>query len=206
MIPKTFTSKLLLSLYRQPQPQGFTFPGFLVRIFLYSSVLTTLLLPFQKFDPNCFLCVHYSSNKNFRESEAKADIVSMNGAQEAYYLEQGKFTFDFPELGLGFHQNNGDYEFEILAPMKPQELTNGNEIKQVVNIAQAEERNYRSYLGSVAIVSDGTTKTEKTIAIICVIQPQQPIHTAMPKVINNKFFCPEGDDQVFDGREQDGIF
>ena len=193
MITKTLASKLLLALYGQSQSQGFTFPGFLVRIFLYSSVLTTLLLPLANFDSSCFFCVRYDTPSK-RETEGKTYAGVINRAQQAYYLENGKFTFDFPELDLGMPQDTGNYGLRILVPMNQQEIGLQNDLQQVVTIAQAKEENLSSYLGYVVDIFDASSGAEKPqpVAILCEIKPDQPLPTTMPKIVGGKLNCPQG--------------
>lgn len=194
---KTFTNILLLTLHSQSQSPGFTFPGFLVRIFLYSSVLTTLLLPLAHFDSGCFFCIH-DDTPNTRETEGKTYAGSINRAQQAYYLDNGEFSLDFQELGLGIALNTDNYGLRILAPMSSKEIGLQNDLQQVVTIAQAKEENLSSYLGYVVDIFDassGAVKPQPT-GILCEIKPDQPLPTTMPKIIGGKLVCPQGYSQI----------
>ncbi|MGB3693758.1 MAG: type IV pilin-like G/H family protein [Spirulinaceae cyanobacterium] len=184
-----------MSKYKQIKQQsikGFTFPGFLVRVFLYSSVLTTLLLPFQKFDPNCFLCIQNNSTDEDKQSEAKTKINSVNLAQQTYYARNNQFSIDLSGLALERYKDTVDYSYQIVTPMEPQELAPQYEFQQIVNIGQAKKANLSSYLGSVVAIPNASAETDKTIAVLCKIKPNQALPTIMPKIVEDKLVCPEG--------------
>lgn len=177
----------------QDSTKGFTLPGFLVRVFLYSSVLTTLLLPFQNFDSDCFLCFRNDSARKAKEAEAKTYINNINRAQRNNYLEQGKLILNLPDLNLGIEQDSQNYSYRILNPMNAQE----SPVKQVVVTAQSKKRNLNSYLGEIVIISevstdDGKIKDGQILAVSCEIKPYQSLPTKLPRLANNKLICPPG--------------
>ncbi len=177
----------------QDSSKGFTIPGFLVRVFLYSSVLATLLLPFQNFDSDCFLCFRHGGARKAKESEGRTNLDAINRAQKKSYLETGKLTLDLPDLKLGIAQDGSNYSYRILTPMQPQE----SELKQVVAIAQSKERNLNSYLGAIVIIpkaytDDGKMEDGHILAVSCEIETYQPLPTKLPNVVNNKLTCPPG--------------
>lgn len=208
MTTKTFVSKLLIALHCQAQPQGFTLPGFLIRVFLYSSVLTTLMVPFMNFDPQCFLCFPANKRKPYGEAHTR----SINRAQQAYYLENGKFTLDFPQLDLGIAQDTGNYSYRILTPMESQKLASQDDLQQVITIAQAKEGGLDSYFGSVVAIPNPDSSSisidveeHKTIEVLCRIKPHQPLPTTMPEIFSNELVCPQGYERIIYW-PKDGIF
>ena len=177
----------------QDNTKGFTFPGFLVRVFLYSSVLITLLLPFQNFDSDCFLCFRLDNARKAKEAEARTYINNINRAQKNYYIEKGKLILNLPDLNLGIEQDSENYSYRILTPMQSQE----SELKQVVIVAQSKKRNLNSYLGAIVIITEASTDDGKMedghiLAVSCEIKPYQPLPTKLPRVANNKLICPPG--------------
>jgi len=106
-------------------------------------------------------------NKAIRSREGRGMhlIGSINRAQQAYFMEKGKFSTSIAALGLGSPTETSDYRLRLL----PQSTAQMTIVTADVNEGYAEEQNLRIYRGAVSQITakDGT---RTTIAILC----QQP--------------------------------
>lgn len=179
---------------------GFTGTGLLVRIFLYGSVATTLVLPY--YTRECRDChILFSGVNNFRQSKAKQIMGAINRGEEAYYLEKGTFADfkSFKEVGLG-KPDWPYYRYRILAPMMPvdklDESVNQAPSFQtsVTAIGQGRKpyikNSVKNYIGAVFVTKDNTESG--SIAALCEMNQENSLPTTMPKLVNGKIKCPEG--------------
>lgn len=91
-----------------------------------------------------------------RQSEAETYVGSMNRAQQAFFLEQGKFSSELDELGLGIRSETDNYSYSVTVSTP----------SHVVSIAQSKKAALKSYLGVTYLY-----KTEQgeitTRALVC---------------------------------------
>lgn len=131
--------KFLQHLTQKKQDRGFTLIELLVVIIII-GILSAIALP-------SFL----SQVNKARQSEGKANVGSLNRAQQTYYLEKESFTNDITSLGIGIsNTNNYSYSAEAI-----NSITN-----DVANKAKALNDDLKGYVGGVfkATVA-GTTKS-----------------------------------------------
>ncbi|PZO23227.1 MAG: general secretion pathway protein GspH [Leptolyngbya foveolarum] len=136
---------------------GFTLIELLVVIIII-GILSAIALP-------SFL---NQANKA-KQSEAKTYVGSANRAQQAYYLENGKFVIDTPnfgQLGLGIETKTANYLYEI----KPQ---GDAAVRQQAIPAKNKEIDpasaLKAYAGAVKIGTIGTEAAAEatTLATLC---------------------------------------
>lgn len=119
-----------------------------------------------------------------RNSEAKTVVGVMNRAQQAYYLENGKFSTKFNELGLGLKQEAENFAYKIV----PQSS------KIVMNIGRAKRKGLSSYVGLVYVTKndDGETITRAKLCETNKVLSRPP---RMPRIRQNSLEgikCPSG--------------
>jgi len=165
----------------------FTKSEWLVRIFLYSCVMLTVVK------------LLYPSNNGYnKSSEARTYIGSINRAQQAYYLENYRFAdFDsFDELGLGIRTETDYYHYRIISPMMPVQTWDDSKYmanfkEGVLAIAQAKEPEFRQYIGAVFLFKTSEHR-EPITAIICEVNAGVPLPSTLPTLIDNEIQCPKG--------------
>ncbi|HBE16333.1 MAG TPA: hypothetical protein DEG17_06640 [Cyanobacteria bacterium UBA11149] len=182
--------------------QGFTITGLLVRVLLYGSVATTLVLPY--YTTECSSNCHnlFPGANGLKQSQAKQFIGSINRQQQAYHLEKGTFADfnSFNQLGLGMKPDRAYYRYRILAPMVPvdnlDESVNQTSYFPTSMTAIGQGRkpyiknNVKNYIGAVFVTKDNTENG--TIAAICEMNQKNSLPTTMPKLVNGEIKCPEG--------------
>ena len=137
--------------------QGFTIIELLI-VIIVIAILSAISLP-------SFL---NQANKA-RQTEAKTYIGSMNRAQQAEYMEQGSFTVDAGELGLGISSETASYIYRISVSSAA-----GN---SVVNRAIPSDGSFSNvpgsqvgvlaYLGGVKAGRHSSTGESITLSVIC---------------------------------------
>ncbi|MDZ8241263.1 MAG: type IV pilin-like G/H family protein [Nostoc sp. ChiQUE01a] len=142
-------------LNKKKENEGFTLIELLVVIIII-GILSAIALP-------SFL---NQANKA-KQSEAKTITGSMNRAQQAYYLENGKFasaTDDatsakaFGQLGLGVKTQTENYEYRI----KGGDALVTNQAKLKTALAPL-----KVYVGGVGVSVVSATSEATTIAVLC---------------------------------------
>ncbi|RCJ16619.1 general secretion pathway protein GspH [Nostoc sp. ATCC 43529] len=142
-------------LNKKKNEEGFTLIELLVVIIII-GILSAIALP-------SFL---NQANKA-KQSEAKTITGSMNRAQQAYYLENGKFasaTDDatsakaFGQLGLGVKTQTENYEYRI----KGGDALVTNQAKLKTALAPL-----KVYVGGVGVSVVSATSEATTIAVLC---------------------------------------
>jgi type IV pilus assembly protein PilA len=136
-----FKAKFLQHINKRRQDQGFTLIELLVVIIII-GILSAIALP-------AFL---NQANKA-KQSEAKQYIASINKGQQAYYAENGKFTNQIPDLGLGLKTQTTNYIYDVKVP---------EEAKANANAAPTNKTSLRAYGGAVFLVTSGEAKTTQT--------------------------------------------
>lgn len=116
-----------------------------------------------------------------KQSEAKTYLGAINRAQQAFYLEYGRFSADVPSLGIGIETDGTNYKYS----------TNQVGAGAVQNVGLAKVESLKSYTGIVAVRRVG--KENLTVAVLC--ESNQPTTALPPKPsqseINNPR-CPAG--------------
>ena len=141
-----FKAKFLQHINKRRQDQGFTLIELLVVIIII-GILSAIALP-------AFL----SQANKAKQSEAKQYVSSINKGQQAFYVENGKFSKDATgtELGLGIKTLTSNYSYNL--------GQGDTAIGGVVN-ATPIVTSLKGYGGSVALIVAGDAKT--TSSIIC---------------------------------------
>jgi len=178
--------KFLQQIFIQNSDRGFTVSGFLLRLFLYSGVVSTLFLPVYNFEKGCWNC------HNHQLSEGKNLIGTLNRAQQAYHFEKMSFadTVDLLQLGL----KSDFYRFRILSPMIPTQNLNESEEStkdedRVFMFAQFDtpgKNNVPNFIGGM-FYSQG-----QYLSIVCQSDLPSTLPTSMPILNQEKAKCPEG--------------
>ncbi len=192
------------------QKHGFTLSGWLVRIFLYSCVITALMLPNYNFQCNgWFLFCSRPQQKDakvnidtteqplqaYYQAKAKTTIEKINRAQQAYYLKSGYFANSIAELDVKITTETEPYYYQTLSPMLPVQALNTasnstqNFQQSVIAIAQTQHPELKHYLGAVfASQVEGTDKMT-TLATVCAVN-YNALPTTLPTLTNDKIHCP----------------
>ncbi len=128
-----------------------------------------------------------------KQSQALSYVGSMNRAQQAYQLEEGKFTTVFAEMGLGFGLEDEFYRYQIV----PQ----GDNTQSVKLVAQAKEAGLKSFTGAVFVVPfEENPDTEyTTVTIICESNSPSKTPPSMPETPKNieaEITCPVGSSPI----------
>ncbi|MBR8826387.1 MAG: type IV pilin-like G/H family protein [Gomphosphaeria aponina SAG 52.96 = DSM 107014] len=174
--------------FKQNANQGFTTAGFLLRIFLYTGVVSTLFLPpYNSKQGNC---------NNYREG--KNIIGTLNRAQQAYHFEKMSFAdrvdLAQPTNPLGVVIVSNYYNVRILSPMIPAQNLNESEelakdADRVFMFAQFDapgEKELPNFIGGM-FYSEGQYSS-----IICQSDLPATLPTSMPTLTLEEAKCPEG--------------
>ena len=186
----TLTLRLLQHLVKKKQEGGFTLIELLVVIIII-GILAAIALP-------SFL----NQANRARQSEAATYIGSMNRAQQAFYLENSKFTGDLGALGLGISAETEFYNYEIDdSQLADTIVTNQAQPKQ------GAQSPVKAIIGgvSIGVVQTSPTPTPgstdaTTIAGVCTGEKAPvndgPLGTDLVDVANvdgqDKIQCPDG--------------
>ncbi|MBC1237021.1 pesticin [Nostoc linckia z18] len=129
---------------KKKENEGFTLIELLVVIIII-GILSAIALP-------SFL---NQANKG-KQSEAKQYSGSMNRSQQAFFLENGEFTSELNKLGMGIRSQTENYIYEI----------SGNSTG-VANNGRSLKAPLKSYVGVVALSTQGGTSEATTLAVLC---------------------------------------
>lgn len=111
-----------------------------------------------------------------REGEAKQYIAAVNRAQQAYYLQNGKFATSMQQLGLGLQGQTQNYRYRIVLQRQNSDSISaseqpslygqpGDRVESVMMIAVPRRPALKSYTGGVfATISVRATSTR---AVVC---------------------------------------
>lgn len=150
-----FKAKFLNHLIQRKQnDKGFTLIELLVVIIII-GILAAIALP-------AFL---NQANKA-KQSEAKTNVGSMNRAQQAFFLEKGRFAenTEFGSLGLGIKTQTVNYLFEING--------GGANSTLVTNQAKPDQQAIKAYIGGVQLGEIAQTSEATTLVVLC--EAKQP--------------------------------
>ncbi|MBH8566586.1 type IV pilin-like G/H family protein [Nostoc sp. CENA67] len=163
----------------QPRPQAFS-----SEVSVFQKVSNSTTLP-----ENVKLTNPYGSEpeSNQTTSDGKVYIGTINRAQQAYYLEYGKFSPTLGQLQIGIKPETENYRFRIL------NQGNQNQSKMTVSTATAKKPELKSYTGVVF-----TQKVQGellTQAAICETDKPSTIPPVTPKIPvkeSQAVECPRG--------------
>ncbi|MGB3236736.1 MAG: type IV pilin-like G/H family protein [Geitlerinemataceae cyanobacterium] len=149
--------------------------GFLLRLAIYSSVVSAIVLPsflsYRSFKFNLF-----DGAAKAKPAEGRSSVGAAIRAQKAYYLENGKFTDSIGELRLGLQPETNNYRYQIwIAPERgPFQILNRTLFSQgVIFTATAKSPNLKSYTGIVGI-DPLNSQAKTTISRVCeTLEPSQ---------------------------------
>ncbi|BAZ32894.1 serine/threonine protein kinase [Cylindrospermum sp. NIES-4074] len=115
-----------------------------------------------------------------KQSEAKTYIGSMNRAQQAYFLENNKFSSTIAELQLGIKSETQNYSYSVnvINPKQSVRLT-----------AKAKVSGLKSYTGAVFVQN---AKEFLTIAGTCETTAPSQTPPNMPELVKGAIQCPAG--------------
>ena len=130
---------------------GFTLIELLVVIVII-GILSAIALP-------SFL----NQGNRARQSEAQTYVGSMNRAQQTFYLENGEFATEIPELGLGVDAATANYAYAIEIEPAVENATGD----VAVNTAISDLDALRDYAGPVALIDNGQEGGVTTSAVLC---------------------------------------
>jgi len=126
--------------------------------------------------------------------EAKHYIGSMNRAQQAYLLEEGNFTDNIGELGLGISTETTNYTYSSHASLL-----------SAINYSVSRQSDLKSYVGGVFLGSVEATGELTTLAILCETKDKGTNRPPAPIVEDGMLQCAPGTESV-DGENDRGIF
>lgn len=193
-------AKLLSVLRPRNSKQSLISPSFLLRLFIYGGIGVNLILPFYNFHSNSFQRQRYLPSQQI-DLHAKNFIVSLNQAQENYYLSHGHFSASIQDLKLDTTLNSNTYSYRIVSTMPlslaqplAQPQNSDSNIEQVIMIVQSKELRLNSYMGVVYSFSNNSNV--HSIAAVCKIPRYMPLPTTMPILRKNTIQCPSGTIQL----------
>ncbi|MEG4319407.1 MULTISPECIES: type IV pilin-like G/H family protein [unclassified Microcoleus] len=91
-----------------------------------------------------------------RQSEAKQYVASLNKGQQAFYIENARFTSSLQELGLGIKSETENYSYSIV-------LSNDKRLVQAIGLSKKD--GLKNYTGIVYLVK--STDSESTSSLFC---------------------------------------
>jgi hypothetical protein len=153
--------------------------NFVGSILLPNLFLLTRISTDSKLDANIDFPVIPSQANRARQSEGITYVGSMNRAQQAFFLENGKFASNLVELALGISSETELYKYQVL-------LLDSK--KGVQNIGLAKKEGLKSYTG---LTYTKFNPEETTLALLC--ESIKPTRSFPPKFnLTNFPTCPEG--------------
>lgn len=143
-----FKTKFLQHLNVKKQEEGFTLIELLVVVIII-GILAAVALP----------SLLSQANKA-KQVEARNNVGAMNRAQQAFFLEKGRFGA-YDELGVGIQTQTTNYKYEF-APKAPATTDTGLAI-----LASTLTNGLKPYTGLVWSEVDATTSQSTTRALLC---------------------------------------
>ncbi len=140
--------KFLQHLNEKRREGGFTLIELLVVVIII-GILAAVALP----------SLLSQANKA-KQVEARNNIGAINRAQQAYFLEAGRFGA-YTEIGLGIQTQTTNYKYEL----NPTTLTTAN--TGVAALASTLTKGLKPYTGLVWSQVDTTTSQATTRALLC---------------------------------------
>jgi len=122
-----------------------------------------------------------------KESEVKANIGTLNRAQQTYFLENTKFAENLELLGVAIAPESESYRYQIAQATD----------KQVVVNAQAKNPELKSFVGVVIAEKTPTVTGSTTLTFICETEQATQTPPAIGTVYQaSEFQCPQGSRKV----------
>ncbi|MCT7956751.1 type IV pilin-like G/H family protein [Laspinema palackyanum] len=143
-----FKTKFLQHLNIKKQEEGFTLIELLVVVIII-GILAAVALP----------SLLSQANKA-KQVEARNNVGAMNRAQQAFFLEKGRFGA-YSELGVGIQTETTNYKYEFNPPA-PTTANSGLAI-----LASTLTNGLKPYTGLVWAEVDETTSQSTTRALLC---------------------------------------
>lgn len=123
-----------------------------------------------------------SPAKNKAEREAKTYVGTMNRAQQAVFLETGKFASTIAALSIGIRDESENYKYQIIV-LDPK--------KAVQQISLPKKNNLKSYIGLVYTANlKGNLSEPTTFNLLC--ESKTPTKTPAKFQLTATPKCPEG--------------
>lgn len=118
-----------------------------------------------------------------RQSEAKQYVASLNKGQQAFYIENARFTSSLQELGLGIKSETQNYSYSIV-------LSNDKRLVQAIGLSKKD--GLKNYTGIVYLVK--STDSESTSSLFCESNQPSKELPGTPVVTNStsNLQCPVG--------------
>jgi type IV pilus assembly protein PilA len=117
------------------------------------------------------------------ESSGRLYLSSLSRAQQAFFIEKGKFSSTIDDLALGIKAEDNNYLLQIV----------DTQPKSVTMTATAKQDNVKSFAASVFVV--GNTGNETTTFMVCSTDSPSktpPTGITAPKSETDKPTCPTG--------------
>ncbi|NET45602.1 type IV pilin-like G/H family protein [Okeania sp. SIO2B3] len=152
---------------RQPSKAGGIIAGIVVGFIGLIFVLSVIALP-------SFL----NQAIKAKQSEARVYISAINKGQQAYYAQNGEFSDNISDLGLGIKSETVNYSYDI---------SRINSGPYVISTANAKDEQLKSYSGIVYL------KDSRTQTMIC--ETDKPSSTA-PDDFESVDRCPSGSSKL----------
>lgn len=139
-----FKAKFLQHINLKKREEGFTLIELLVVVIII-GILAAVALPSL-----------LSQTNKAKQVEARNSIGAMNRAQQAFYLEAGKFTDQMTSLGIGQKEETVNYTYKVIG---------GEAAGQ--NKATAKIETLKGYTGGVFATAAAAGAESVTSAVVC---------------------------------------
>jgi hypothetical protein len=189
--------KPLFSQLKTADNDVFSWSGYWTRILLYGSVLVSLILPTYDFKLHGFH-VDLSGRQKSKYSESRQYIAAINKGQQAYFIENGKFSNSIADLGLGIKTETFDYIYEIISANGPIQTPNDNTnmvpyFESVTIVSHPKEKYIPSYIGVVFAVKNNQKGANSltTISALCEVDTHKDFPSTLPTLSADlDILCP----------------
>lgn len=125
-------------------------------------------------------------------SEAKVYLGSINRAQQAYFLESGKFSPTINQLEIGIQEDTERYKYSTKITKNSAFNYGIAKLKYLDKNNFFDEKPLYSFVAAVFIVQDPKINEKKTITIICQNDVPGTIKPNNPTLKNGIPTCVEG--------------
>ena len=120
-----------------------------------------------------------------KQAEAKVYINSMNRGQQAYFLENDKFSSSISELGLGINPETENYSYAVGASGPGMQA-------RAISTATSKKDGLKSYVGGVFLSRVPQTNESTTLGIVCEGDTPSTSKLAPPLLIDGTPQCASG--------------
>jgi uncharacterized protein YjbI with pentapeptide repeats len=120
------------------------------------------------------------------QQEAKVYTGSMMRAQQAYFLENGKFAVKLSDLGIGIESDTKDYAYRVFSHRDRTKMTMVAAVPKVGGL--------KTFIGLVSMGTVGATKELTTFAKVCQSQEAKPLLPKLSTMVTqfSTIPCPKG--------------